>query len=60
MSMCKCGVRPHLRTVRKPGPSLGRQFLSCGNWKASGSGAGGGFGGAANGGEQCDFFQWQE
>ena len=44
---CKCGVKPKTKTVNKPGPNHGKQFLSCGKWKQlTGSG--------------CDFFLWIE
>eukprot|EP00850_Spirogloea_muscicola_P019429 SM000190S04865 [mRNA] locus=s190:239755:241585:+ [translate_table: standard] len=42
---CYCQVRAQARTVQKPGPTLGCDFLSCGRWTATGGGT-------------CHFFQW--
>ncbi|KAG2448643.1 hypothetical protein HYH02_006530 [Chlamydomonas schloesseri] len=32
LGRCRCGVAARSRTVKKPGPNLGRHFYSCGRW----------------------------
>jgi len=43
---CRCGVKAHLRTTKKPGANHGRSFFSCGSWRITDKG------------KQCDFFSW--
>ncbi|GAB4821383.1 hypothetical protein N2152v2_008429 [Parachlorella kessleri] len=44
---CSCGVKAKKRTVKRPGPTNGKDFWSCGRYTATG-------------GAQCDFFKWVE
>lgn len=43
--LCHCGVKSKKRLVKKPGPSHGRQFFSCGKWTITMGG-------------KCNFFIW--
>jgi len=42
---CWCGVKAKRRQVKKPGPTHGKEFMSCGRWTIT------------KGGE-CEFFAW--
>lgn len=42
---CLCGVRSKRRSVKKPGPTHGRVFFSCGKWTITTGGT-------------CDYFEW--
>jgi ERI1 exoribonuclease 2 len=42
---CHCGVKRRRRTVKKPGPTHGHAFFSCGKWTITGGG-------------NCDYFEW--
>lgn len=63
LGVCECGVPASSRTVKKPGPTHGRAFWSCGNWRMvrqqKQPKSGGGGGGGADSKEPCGFFQWQ-
>lgn len=45
---CGCGVPAALRTVKKPGPHLGRAFYSCGRWRI------------LEQTDTCGFFKWAD
>lgn len=44
---CHCGVKRRKRTVKKPGPTHGQAFYSCGKWTITGGGC-------------CDYFEWMQ